>query len=156
MYTNLLFQTHQLICKIIQLYTTYSVHIHIPFVCKNNLYAKYICCSLCKIIWLPVTNLLATSNYLFPLQIRLFGNVDSFVRDAFSIIYPTQLNVRDVQYFVRCTLLFVRYFLFFVRRTNYLFVLLNYLFLVAETNYLVLKNIFLKKVAQIQTSVVLF
>ena len=156
MYTNLLFQTHQLICKIIQLYTTYSAHIHIPFVCKNNLYAKCICCSLCKIIWLHVTNLLATSNYLFPLQIRLFGNVDSFVRDAFSIIYPTQSNVRDVQYFVRCTLLFVRYFLFFVCRTNYLFVLLNYLFLVGETNYLVLKNIFLKKVAQIQASVVLF
>ena len=147
MYTNLLFQTHQLICKIIQLYTTYSAHIHIPFACKNNLYAKCICCSLCKIIWLPVTNLLATSNYLFLLQIGLFGDVDSFVRDAFSIIYPKQSNVRDIQYFVRCTLLFVRYFLFFVCRTNYLFVLLNYLFLVGETNYLVLKNIFLKKVA---------
>ena len=142
MYTGLLFQTHQLICKIIQLYTTYSVHIHIPFVCKNNLYAKYICCSLCKIIWLPVTNLLATANYLFLLQIGLFGDVDFFVRDAFSIIYPTQSNVRDVQYFVRCTLLFVRYFLFFVCRTNYLFMLLNYLLLVAKTNYLVLKIFF--------------
>ena len=140
MYTNLLFQTHQLICKIIQLYTTYSAHIYIPFVCKNNLNAKSIHCSLCKIIWLPVTNLLATSNYLFPLQIRLFVDVDSFVRDAFSIIYPTQSNVRDVQYFVRCTLLFVR--IFFVRRNNYLFVLLKYLFLVAETNYLILKKYF--------------
>ena len=51
--------------------------------------------SSCKIIFLRVNNLFATSNYLF-FQIKLFCDVDPFVRDIHFFSYRIQLNVRDV------------------------------------------------------------
>ena len=43
--------------------------------------------SSCRIIYLRVTNLLATPNYFFTLQFKLFYDVDSFVCDISSTLF---------------------------------------------------------------------
>jgi len=103
-----------------------------------------------KIICLRVTNLFAMPNYVFPLYIKLFQDVDQFVR---NIHFP--LFILYNQMFVICNTLFVAHyylfdmFNFLFTENNYLFVLLKYLFPVFENNYLVLKKCFLKYHAKI-------
>ena len=41
----------------------------------------------CKIIYLRVTNLFEISNYLFVWRIKLFGHVDSSVRDIYFLLF---------------------------------------------------------------------
>ena len=92
-----------------------------------------------KIIFLRVTNLFAMPNYLFSLYIKLFQDVDQFVR---NIHFP--LFILYNQIFVMIIILFVvHYYLFSMfnflfAKKYYLFVVLKYLFPVFENNYLVL------------------
>ena len=96
-----------------------------------------------KIICLRVTNLFAMPNYLFPLYIKLFQDVDQFVRNIHFLLF-----ILYNQMFVMIIILFVvHYYLFSMfnflfAKKYYLFVVLKYLFPVDITNYLILKNIF--------------
>ena len=66
--------------------------------------------SSCKIICPRVTNLFTTSNYLFTFQIKLFRDLDPFVRNIhfpLLILYNQMLVIFNI--FVHCTLLFFHY-----------------------------------------------
>ena len=52
--------------------------------------------SSCKIIYLHVTNLFATPNYLFALYIKLFRDVDAFIHDIYFLLFILQVYVHDV------------------------------------------------------------
>jgi hypothetical protein len=88
---------------------------------KNN----FVCicmCSSCKII----TNLFIILNYLFALYIKLFGDVDSFIRGIHFSLF-----ILYNQIFMMFNVFFVVYY-FYASCLTFLFVENNHLFMLLK------------------------
>ena len=134
-------------CEIIYFYTLTClacvyVFIKIFFTMQMHLFS-------CKIIYLCITNLFARSNYLFTQWIKLFRDVDPFVRDIHFSLFILYIKCSRCVIFCSLYIIICSLYLFIFYKNEYLFVLLKYLFPEVQTKYLVLKSIFRKYCANI-------